>query len=220
VFVELFKTWDKKGFMVAAGFAQKLGMTHMYVSNRHVAVTVLKMPEQVIISHNPKNDTSSTLQIGAVTKKNVAKPQRDELTKKEITAPISKRKEVVIATSEVDKIGTSLTVANFIVGDNVVISGTSKGKGFSGGIKRHGWSRGPMSHGSKHHRAPGSIGSGYPQRVVPGKRLPGHKGSEVVTIKGNKIMAINEKDNTMAISGAIPGPNKSFVFINKTGATG
>lgn len=200
--------------MVGAGFAQKLGMTHIYVDNRHVPVTVLKVAEQVVTSIVSSEE--KRIQIGAVTRKHVAKPQQKELSLKSIELPISKRRETLISDTEA-KIGDSITVAEFTVGDQLIITGTSKGKGFSGVIKRHGWSRGPMSHGSKHHRAPGSIGSGYPQRVVAGKKLPGHKGSETVTVRGNKVMAINTDNNTMAVSGVVPGANRSYVFIKRTG---
>jgi large subunit ribosomal protein L3 len=201
--------------MFAAGYAQKLGMTHIYEANRHIPVTILKMPEQLITALVSNDKVNTRVQIGAVTKKNIAKPQKGELAQKNISLPISKRKELSIESTEEVEIGKALSVTNFAVGDSVVVTGTSKGKGFSGGIKRHGWSRGPMSHGSKHHRAPGSIGSGYPQRVVPGKRLPGHKGTETTTIRGNRVVAINPTNITLAVSGPVPGPNRSYVFITK-----
>jgi len=200
--------------MIAA-FARKLGMTHIYDDkNRHVPVTILKMADQVVTSvQSNENESQALVQIGAVTSKHINKPQKDELAKLNIDTPATKRKQISLTDTSDISVGTKITVAHFSLGDSLAVTSTSKGKGFSGGIKRHGWSRGPMSHGSKHHRAPGSIGSGYPQRVVPGKKLPGHHGQATVSTKGHKIVGINEQNNTLAVTGPIAGPNKSFVFI-------
>ncbi len=203
--------------MVSAAFAKKLGMTHIYDDqNRHVPVTILSLADQTVTHvRTQAKDGYDAVQIGAAISKNIAKPQKAELEKKNISIIASRRHEVSIGTEETIELGQPITVTNFSPGDEISVTGTSKGKGFSGGIKRHGWSRGPMSHGSKHHRAPGSIGSGYPQRVVPGKKLPGHMGHETVTTKGHKVVAINEANNTLALSGPIPGPTRSYVFIRK-----
>lgn len=104
-------------------------------------------------------------------------------------------------------------LSRFSIGQKVIISGLSKGKGFAGVIKRHGFSRGPETHGSDHHRAPGSIGSAFPQRVFPGKKLPGRMGRGRVTLKNRPIVAINEKELLISLKGALPGPNKSRVII-------
>lgn len=90
---------------------------------------------------------------------------------------------------------------------------TGKGKGFQGVIKRHGFSRGPETHGSDHHRSPGSIGSGYPQRVFPGKKLPGRMGSKTVTLKNRPLIAIDTEKEIIAIKGSIPGPRKAKITI-------
>ena len=111
------------------------------------------------------------------------------------------------------KVGDEIKVDAFTEGDTVRVTGTSKGKGFAGVIKRHNFSRGPMSHGSHHHRKPGSIGSAYPQHVFRGTKLPGRMGGVKVTTKGLKVMSIDVETNMIAIKGSIPGPNKSLVFI-------
>lgn len=101
----------------------------------------------------------------------------------------------------------------------VRLFGISKGKGFSGVIKRHHFSRGPETHGSDHHRHPGSIGSGFPQRVFPGKKMPGRMGNQKTTLKNRPIIAIEPldklgvKENVIAIKGSVPGPNKTKITI-------
>ncbi|MGL4547524.1 50S ribosomal protein L3, partial [Eubacterium aggregans] len=102
----------------------------------------------------------------------------------------------------------------FEVGDKVDVSGKSKGKGFAGVIKRHGQHRGPMAHGSKYHRSPGSMGaSAYPARVMKGKKLPGQMGNKNVTALNLEIVQIDAENNTLLIKGAIPGPKGSLVTI-------
>jgi len=111
------------------------------------------------------------------------------------------------------KIGQELSIEQFELDDNIRVEGKGKGKGFSGAIKRHGFSRGPKTHGSDHHRAVGSIGGGYPQRVVLGRKMPGRLGGKHVTIKNLSIKAIDIENNILAVSGAIPGAKKSIVKI-------
>lgn len=110
-------------------------------------------------------------------------------------------------------IGQELSIDQFELDDKVFVSGVGKGKGFSGAIKRHGFSRGPKTHGSDHHRAVGSIGGGYPERVVLGRKMPGRMGGKHVTVKNLYIKAIDKENKILAVSGAIPGPNKSIIKI-------
>lgn len=203
--------------MVSGAFAQKLGMTHIYNdANRHIPVTILKVTPQVVTAiRTQEKDKYSAVQIGSTGSKKVNKPQLSELKKNNIDLVIDHRTELPLDDQDQVKIGDKVEATIFTIGEEVEVTGISKGKGFAGTIKRYNWSRGPMSHGSKNKRAPGSIGSGYPQRVVPGKKLPGHMGHEQVTTKGLKVVAINETDNTIAISGAVPGANKSYVVIRK-----
>lgn len=203
--------------MVTAVFAEKLGMTHLYNDkNRHIPVTILKLhPQAITAIRTQEKDNYSAIQIGTEGKKHLNKPQSSELTKNNIDLRISHRAE--IRTEDVSDltVGDVINVNLFAPGDKVSVSGVSKGKGFAGTIKRHNFHRGPVSHGSKNVRQPGSIGGGYPQRVVLGKKMPGHLGHEMVTTRGHKVMAINEKDNTIAISGAVPGAAKTRILIRK-----
>ncbi len=112
------------------------------------------------------------------------------------------------------KAGDKITVEAFAPGDDVEVSGTSKGKGFQGVVKRHGFHGGPRSHGQKHsEREPGSIGATGPQRVVPGTRMAGRMGSDRVTVKGLKILAIDKVNNLLLVSGAIPGRRGTLIEI-------
>lgn len=117
------------------------------------------------------------------------------------------------------KAGDKITVNTFSAGDDIEVSGTSKGKGFQGVVKRHGFHGGPRTHGQKHsEREPGSIGATGPQRVVPGTRMAGRMGSDRVTIKGLKVLAIDPTNNLILVSGAIPGRRGTLIEIKATNA--
>ncbi len=203
--------------MIQVALAEKLGMTHIYDNlHRHVPVTVLRVLPQAITGwRQPEKDGIAAVQIGATGRKRVAKPQRDELKALNIDLPIAHRAEIRLAkaTPEPVQIGAKIDAAVFAIGQKVTITGTSKGKGFAGTIKRHGFHRGPSTHGSKNVRQPGSIGSGYPQRVIAGQRMAGHMGHVTVTTKGHTIMAINLTDQTVAVSGAVPGAYRNRVLV-------
>jgi large subunit ribosomal protein L3 len=109
--------------------------------------------------------------------------------------------------------GTKLDVSTFEVGDKVRVTGTSKGKGFAGTIKRHNFSRGPKTHGSHNYRAPGSIGSGYPEHVFKGMRMAGHMGHEQVTVSGLKVAIVNLELGIIGVTGAVPGPKRGLVSL-------
>lgn len=115
------------------------------------------------------------------------------------------------------KQGDSVGVDVFEVGDTVQVTGKSKGKGFQGTIKRHNFSRGPETHGHDHHRQPGSIGAMGMPRVEKGRRMAGHMGAAMVTVKNLKVVAVDKDNNLLAISGALPGANNQLVIIKKNG---
>ena len=110
-------------------------------------------------------------------------------------------------------LGQEIKVDVFADGELVDVTGTSKGKGFTGGIKRHGFHRGPTKHGSKYHRRPGSLGAKGPARVFKGRKLPGRAGGDTVTIQNLPIVKVDAERNLLLVKGAIPGPNKSLVVI-------
>lgn len=117
------------------------------------------------------------------------------------------------------KVGDKVTVEAFAPGEDVTVTGTSKGKGFQGVVKRHGFKGGPRSHGQKHsEREPGSIGATGPQRVVPGTRMAGRMGSDTVTVKGLKVLAVDPTNNLLLVSGAIPGRRGTLIEVKATNA--
>ncbi|MDZ4231912.1 MAG: 50S ribosomal protein L3, partial [Candidatus Pacearchaeota archaeon] len=110
--------------------------------------------------------------------------------------------------------GDEVSVSIFTEGEMVQVSGTSKGKGYQGGVKRHGFSGKNASHGVKHeHRTLGSVGSAFPQRVIKGRKMPGHMGADRVTVKNLKVMKIDEKGNVLAVKGAVPGPRGTLLQV-------
>jgi large subunit ribosomal protein L3 len=111
------------------------------------------------------------------------------------------------------KIGDKISYDEIVSGDTITVVGTGKGKGFAGVIKRHGFHRGPMGHGSNHHRAPGSIGGGYPQRVVAGRKMPGRLGAKQVTISNLEVFDIDAKAGKLLIKGSVPGPRNAKLRI-------
>lgn len=112
-------------------------------------------------------------------------------------------------------IGDQMSADVFEVGDTVKVTGISKGKGFAGTIKRHRFHRGPKSHGGQSYRRPGSIGSMYPQRILPGKKMAGHMGHSQVTTKNLKIALIDKDNSVIGVRGAVPGPKKGLVLLQE-----
>ena len=196
---------------------QKIGMTQTFNENGNVIpVTIIEVGPCIItsIKHYDKYDK---VQIGyhTINPKDIKKPQLGVF--KKIGLPCLKHlKEYKDTNNPNNFIGKVFTVNEFKIGTLVNISGISIGKGFSGYQKRHHFSRGPMSHGSKNHRQPGSIGAGTtPGRVFPGKRMAGRLGGKKVTIKNLQIIDINEKNNILLIKGCIPGKSGNIIQINQ-----
>jgi len=194
---------------------RKVGMTQVFTKDgKLVPVTVVEVEPNVVMQvKTVETDGYSAIQLGVFDKKekNSSKPAVGH-AKKAGTTPKRFLKEIrdVDASYNLgDKIGADV----FEVGDIVDVTGTSKGKGFEGTIKRHNQSRGPMTHGSRYHRGPGSLGTMLPKRVLKGKNLPGHMGSETITIQNLEIIEVNASENYILVSGNIPGPKKSLVLI-------
>ena len=169
-----------------------------------------------------ESDGYNAVQLGFGEAKKLSKSQAGQLKKsgaKSVYLKEFRASEVVVEASEGAekpaelKIGDNLTVDMFEVGEQVVVSGVSKGKGFAGTIKRHNFHRGPKTHGSHNYREPGSIGAGYPQHVFKGIKMAGQMGHDNVTIKNQKIAMIDAENNLIAIVGSVPGPRKGLVVI-------
>lgn len=139
----------------------------------------------------------------------------EEVKSKNKDKKVTKSYNTEFAINEIDKfkVGDEIKLSDFAAGDEVSVVGTGKGKGFAGTVKRHNFTTGPKTHGSNNYREPGSIGGGYPQRVVLGKKMPGRMGGKQVSIKNIKIVDISETDSIISLAGPIPGPKNSIVKI-------
>ncbi len=208
--------------MAKAILGRKLGMTQIFTEEgRVVPVTVVESGNNFVLQNKTdETDGYNAVQIGfgEVKEKNVNKPLKGHFEKAGVKAVRFIREMRLSAPSEYN-VGDTIGVDIFAAGDLVDVVGTSKGKGFAGGIKRHNFARGPMGHGSKSHREPGSTGamiSGPGGRVLKGKKLPGRMGGERVTVQRLTIVRVDTDRNLILIKGAIPGPKKGFVVIKDT----
>ncbi|MDO3412967.1 50S ribosomal protein L3 [Saccharibacillus sp. CPCC 101409] len=195
---------------------KKLGMTQVFTAEGNVVpVTVIEAgPCVVLQKKDVENDGYEAVQIGFADKKasRSNKPEAGH-AKKADTAPkryIRELRGVDLGTYEV---GQVLKADVFAEGEFVDVSGVSKGKGFAGVIKRWGQSRGPMAHGSRYHRRPGSMGSIQANRVPKGKRLPGHMGHDSITVQNLEIVRVDAERNVLLVKGSIPGPKNAFVKV-------
>ena len=205
---------------MAAILAKKLGMTQVFLEDGTVErVTVLEAgpcPVTGIRTHERDGYEAVQLAFDAAKEKHLTKAELGHL-KKADAGPHRKVKEFRDHAGELT-VGETVTVEAFEVGQKIKISGTSKGKGFQGTIKRHNFSRGPKSHGSHNVRAPGSIGaSAWPARVMKGIRGPGQMGNKRVTQTGLEIVEVNAKQNLLMVRGAVPGPKNGVVEVRTYG---
>ena len=195
---------------------RKVGMTQVFTTNGLlIPVTVVEVEPNVITQiKTAEKDGYNSIQLGAFTKREKVsnKPEMGHV-KKANTTPKRFLKEIKGLDIANYEVGQVIGVDVFEAGELVDVTGTSKGKGFQGTIKRHNFSRGPMSHGSHYHRAVGSRGPMRPMRVLKGKKLPGHMGNETVTIQNLEIIAVDTENNCLLISGNIPGPKKGYVIV-------
>ena len=194
---------------------RKSGMTQVFTKDgKLIPVTVVEVEPNIVMQVKTLDkDGYEAIQLGVFEKKE-KKATKSEVAraKKANTTPKRFLKEIrgVDATYNVgDKLGADV----FNVGEVVDVTGTSKGKGFQGTIKRHNQHRGPMTHGSHYHRAVGSLGTMLPKRVLKGKNLPGHMGAETVTIQNLEIIEVNAAENYILVSGNVPGAKDSLVLI-------
>lgn len=203
--------------MKNAIIGKKIGMTQIFKEDGTVIpVTVVEAgPCTVVQKKTLENDGYEAVQFayGEIKEKNVNKPKKGHFDKYGVAYKRVIR-EFRLDDCSAYEPGQEVKVDVFTVGDKVDVSGKSKGKGYAGVIKRHGQQRGPMAHGSKYHRSPGSMGaSAYPSRVPKGKNLPGQMGNKNVTALNLEIVQIDAENNVLLIKGAIPGPKGSLVTV-------
>jgi large subunit ribosomal protein L3 len=198
---------------------RKLGMTQIFDENGVlVPVTVVDVADNVVLQQKTvETDGYVATQVGFETKRDKLsnKPEQGHV-KKANTAPKRFIREIRFK-EELNNELVNLAVGDlvktdlFSVGEDVDVTGTSKGKGFEGTIKRHNQHRGPMTHGSRYHRGPGSMGA--IKGKLKGKNLPGHMGAEQVTIQNLKVVGVDVENQLLLISGSVPGPNKGLVIV-------
>ena len=204
----------KKGIL-----GRKLGMTQVFTkSGKLIPVTVIEVEPNVVTQIKTiENDGYEAVQLGFDTKREkLATKASIGHTNKANTTPKRFFREIRGVEINNYSLGQEISCDIFEAGEVVDVTGTTKGHGFQGVIKRHGQSRGPMGHGSHYHRRPGSMGTMRPMRVFKGKKLPGHMGVITVTIQNLEIVSVDKENNVILVKGNVPGPKKSLVIIKSS----
>ena len=195
---------------------RKIGMTQIFTEEgKLIPVTVVQATPNVVLQvKTNETDGYEAIQVGFENKREklANKPEMGHVAKAE-TAPkrfVREFRNVNVAEYQV---GQEIKVDTFAEGEVVDVTGKTKGKGFQGVIKRHGQSRGPMAHGSRYHRRPGSMGTMRPMRVLKGKKLPGQTGGNIVTVQNLEVVKVDTERNVLLIKGNVPGAKKSLVMV-------
>jgi len=195
-------------------------MTQIFREDKVIPVTLIESGPNFVTQIKTKDrDNYSAIQVGFGTKKekNIKKPQRGHLAKIKSSKLKNQNlrwlREFRVENLE-SKPGDEINVSIFAPGDKVNVVAISKGKGFQGVVKRHGFHGGPKSHGQKdRHRAPGSIGSSFPEHVFKGKRMAGRMGGDRVTVKNLEVVEVDSENNLIALKGAVPGRRGTLIMI-------
>jgi len=199
--------------------AKKVGMTQIFDSEgRAFPVTVMEAgPCTVIRKKTRQKDGYEALQVGfyAVKERKLTRPQKGQFSRAAVS-PLRYIRELRIEPADIYAVGQQIKADIFKAGEYVDVSGVSKGKGFSGSIKRHSQHRGPMTHGSRYHRGPGSLGGIAPARVFKGQTLPGRMGGEKVTVQKLKVVRVDADKNLLLVKGAVPGPRGSLLMVKNS----
>ena len=202
---------------------RKKGMTEVFTTDgKLIPVTVIAVEDNIVSQVKTKEtDGYEAIQLATVEKKESRsnKPEMGHL-KKANSTPKRFLKEIRGVDVSAYALGDVLKADVFTAGEMVDVTGTSKGKGFQGVIKRHNQHRGPMTHGSQYHRGVGSMGTLLPMRVLPGKKLPGHMGHVQVTIQNLEVIKVDLENNVILIKGSVPGPKNSLVLVKTAVKTG
>lgn len=195
---------------------KKIGMTQVFASNgKLIPVTVVEVEPNVVTQiKTVEKDGYEAIQLATETvREKVSNKPKMGHTKKANTEPKRFLKEIRGVNTSDYTLGQIVSVDIFSEGEMVDVSGTSKGKGFQGVIKRHNQSCGPMGHGSQYHRGVGSLGTMLPMHVLKGKKMPGHMGNVARTVQNLEIVSIDKENNLILVKGNVPGPKKSLIII-------
>ncbi len=199
---------------------KKIGMTSVFASDGTlVPVTVVQVGPCVVTQvKSEKTDGYNALQLGFDEKplEKCTKPSAGHFSKSGSKGFVVLR-EFNVDTPEDYSPGQTIDLSMFAIGDRISVSGISKGRGFAGTIKRHGFARGPETHGCRNHRAPGSVGcSAWPSRIVKGKKMPGHMGVDRKTVKNLVVVDVRPDKNLVLLKGPVPGPKTGILELRKT----
>ncbi|MCL5058855.1 MAG: 50S ribosomal protein L3 [Actinobacteria bacterium] len=205
--------------MKKAILGKKVGMTQIFTDDgKALPVTVIEAgPCFVVQKKTVEKDGYGAIQVGFGEKREKLfnKPAKGHFNKAGVR-PLRVLRELRLEDCDSYQIGQELKADLFNTGEKVDVVGTSKGKGFAGAIKRHGFHRGPMAHGSKYHRRPGSLGAKGPARVYKGRKLPGHLGAARITVQNLEVVKVDSDRNLLALKGAVPGPRGGLVMIKNS----
>lgn len=192
---------------------RKIGMTSIIADDGSVAaVTLLSAPDNIVTQlKNTETDGYQAVQLGFEESKKLNKSVLGHLKPAKVNAKVMC--EIRVDELPELQVGDKISADLFSAGDKISVSGTSKGKGFAGTIKRHNFHRGRKTHGGRSYRRPGSIGSMYPQKIFKGKKMAGQMGDEKVTVKNLKIALVDNEHSVIGVFGAIPGPRKGLVVL-------
>ena len=193
---------------------RKVGMTSIIADDGSLTPVTLLSASPCVVTQVKTVDTDgySAVQLGFEETKKVGKAQAGHFKKSGITPKVVREFRFDEISEEL-AVGTKIGADTFTVGDVVDVTGTSKGKGFTGNIKRHNFKRGRKTHGGQSYRRPGSIGSMYPQKIFKGKKMAGQSGYEQVTVKNLHVALVDTEHNVIGLVGAVPGPRKGIVVL-------
>ncbi|MCD7808129.1 MAG: 50S ribosomal protein L3 [Erysipelotrichaceae bacterium] len=195
---------------------RKIGMTQVFTTDGTlIPVTVIEATPNIVLQKKTvATDGYDAIQVGFEDKREklANKPEKGHVAKAE-TAPKRFIKEFRYDEMMSYEVGQEITVDSFVAGEVVDVTGTSKGKGYQGVIKRHNQHIGPKGHGSGAHRIVGSMGPIAPNRIAPGKKMPGHMGSVKRTVQNLEVVAVDKENNVLLIKGSVPGPKKGLVVV-------
>ncbi len=206
--------------MEKAIMGKKLGMTQIFdESGKFIPVTVVEAGPCVVVQKKTvENDGYEAIQVGfgELKEKHSNKPSKGHFDKANVALK-KNVKEMRLSSIENYNVGDEIKADIFNEGDKIDVTGTSKGKGYAGTIKKDGTHRGPMTHGSGYHRGPGSMGAcSSPSRVYKGKALPGHMGSNKVTVQNLDVVKVIADKNLLLVKGAVPGPKGGILMIKNS----
>ena len=212
---------DSNKLSIGVVVGQKAGMTRIFDKDGNtVPVTVIKLiPSKITQVKLTEKDGYNALQVGYYQKREsiLPKPLIGHLRKAKVENNFARFYEVRTETVSAESLGADIDFTNLSKIEFVDVTGVSKGKGFQGVMKRHGFAGGPGAHGSQFHRRSGSIGNrATPARVFAEKKMPGHMGDEKVTVQNLKVVEVNPEKGYMLVRGCVPGANESFVFIKQS----